>query len=177
MPWRRRWQPTPVSLPGKSQGQRSLVGCSPWGCKESGMTEHLTRAYLLSQFLLFASSPARPPPRALWLLSPALCLPNCSVCGLWTASPSSSALQFSFPLQQWKLKSGRPLLSVVKLPYVLPDSSSSLSVCGQWGSCGGRDASHRSAPLPLQFTPYSFCFLCSFPADQCLTSSGSSGRP
>ena len=29
--WRRRWHPTPVLLPGKSHGQRSLVGCSPWG--------------------------------------------------------------------------------------------------------------------------------------------------
>ena len=41
-PWRRKWQPTPVSLPGKSHGQRSLEGCSPWGCKELGMTERLT---------------------------------------------------------------------------------------------------------------------------------------
>ena len=32
--WRRKWQPTPVFLPGKSHGQRSLVGYSPWGCKE-----------------------------------------------------------------------------------------------------------------------------------------------
>ena len=40
--WRRKWQPTPVSLPGKSHGQRSLVGCSPWGRKELGMTERLT---------------------------------------------------------------------------------------------------------------------------------------
>ena len=31
--WRRQWQPTPVLLPGKSHGQRSLVGCSPWGPK------------------------------------------------------------------------------------------------------------------------------------------------
>ena len=31
--WRRLWQPTPVLLPGKSHGQRSLVGCSPWGCE------------------------------------------------------------------------------------------------------------------------------------------------
>ena len=38
-PWRRAWQPTPVSLPGKSHGQRSLGGYSPWGCKELGMTE------------------------------------------------------------------------------------------------------------------------------------------
>ena len=39
---RRQWQPTPVLLPGKSHGQRSLVGCSPWGRKESDMTEWLT---------------------------------------------------------------------------------------------------------------------------------------
>ena len=35
MPWRRAWQPTPVSLPGEFHGQRSLAGYSPWGCKES----------------------------------------------------------------------------------------------------------------------------------------------
>ena len=40
-PWRRQWQPTPVSLPGKSHGQRSLVGYSPWGLKESDTTEQL----------------------------------------------------------------------------------------------------------------------------------------
>ena len=33
--WRRQWHPTPVLLPGKSHGQRSLVGCSPWGHEES----------------------------------------------------------------------------------------------------------------------------------------------
>ena len=31
--WRRQWHPTPVLLPGKSQGWRSLVGCSPWGSR------------------------------------------------------------------------------------------------------------------------------------------------
>ena len=36
--WRRKWQPTPVSLPGKSRGQRNLVGCGPWARKESGTT-------------------------------------------------------------------------------------------------------------------------------------------
>ena len=36
---RRQWHPTPVLLPGKSRGQRSLVGCSPWGHTESDMTE------------------------------------------------------------------------------------------------------------------------------------------
>ena len=39
MPWGRPWQPTPVLLPGESHGQRSLVGYSPWGHKESDMTE------------------------------------------------------------------------------------------------------------------------------------------
>ena len=34
-PWRRKWQPTPVSLPGKFHGQRNLVGYSPWGLNES----------------------------------------------------------------------------------------------------------------------------------------------
>ena len=39
--WRRQWHPIPVLLPGKSHGQRSLVGCSPWGCWESDTTERL----------------------------------------------------------------------------------------------------------------------------------------
>ena len=37
--WRRKWQPTPVFLPGESQGWRSLEGCSPWGRTESDTTE------------------------------------------------------------------------------------------------------------------------------------------
>ena len=37
--WRRAWQPTPVSLPGESHGQRSLMGYSSWGCKESDKAE------------------------------------------------------------------------------------------------------------------------------------------
>ena len=40
-PWRRKWQPTPVLLPGKSHGLRSLVRYSPWGRKESDTTEPL----------------------------------------------------------------------------------------------------------------------------------------
>ena len=46
--WRRQWHPTPVLLPGKSHGHRSLVGCSPWGCWESGMTEWLHFHFSLS---------------------------------------------------------------------------------------------------------------------------------
>ena len=39
--WRRKWQPTPVLLPGKSRGWRSVVGYSPWGRKELDPTEGL----------------------------------------------------------------------------------------------------------------------------------------
>ena len=42
IPWRKKWQLTPVSLPRKSHGQRSMVGYSPWGRKESETTEQLT---------------------------------------------------------------------------------------------------------------------------------------
>ena len=45
--WRRKWQPTPVFLPGKFHGQRSLVGYSPWGRKESHTTEQLTLSLFL----------------------------------------------------------------------------------------------------------------------------------
>ena len=51
-PWRRAWQPTPVFLPGESQGQRSLAGCSPWGQKESDTiqaTQHAHRRYQLQE--------------------------------------------------------------------------------------------------------------------------------
>ena len=40
IPWGRKWQPTPVFLPKKSNGQRSLVNYSPWGRKEPDVTKH-----------------------------------------------------------------------------------------------------------------------------------------
>ena len=39
-PWRRKWQPAPVFLPGESQGQRSLAGCSPWGRSQTPLSTH-----------------------------------------------------------------------------------------------------------------------------------------
>ena len=44
VPWRRKWQPTPALLPGKSHGQRSLEGYNPWGHKESDKTERLNNS-------------------------------------------------------------------------------------------------------------------------------------
>ena len=48
MHWRRKWQPTPVFLPGESQGWGSLEGCSPWGRWGSDMTERLHFHFSLS---------------------------------------------------------------------------------------------------------------------------------
>ena len=49
IPWRRKWLPTPVFLPGESHGQRSLAGCGLWGRKESNKTEQLTLSFSLIQ--------------------------------------------------------------------------------------------------------------------------------
>ena len=46
IPWRRKWQPTPVFLPRKLHGQRSLSGYSPWGCKKLDTTEQLSMPVL-----------------------------------------------------------------------------------------------------------------------------------
>ena len=48
MHWRRKWQPTPVFLPGKSHGGRNLVGCSLWGREESDTTERIHFHFSLS---------------------------------------------------------------------------------------------------------------------------------
>ena len=45
---RRQWHPTPVLLPGKSHGWRSLVGCSPWSCEELDTTERIHFPFSLS---------------------------------------------------------------------------------------------------------------------------------
>ena len=52
IPWRKKWQPIPVFLPGKSHGQRSLAGYNPWGCKRFGHNL-TTKQHQLSLFKLF----------------------------------------------------------------------------------------------------------------------------
>ena len=62
IPWQREWLTTPVFLPGKYHGQRNLVGYSPWGHKESGMTErqtlslHFTSYYIPNTSLSYNSN-------------------------------------------------------------------------------------------------------------------------
>ena len=53
IPWRREWWPTPVFLPGKFYGKRSLVGYSSCGCKESDLTKRLSTVIQKFIFVLF----------------------------------------------------------------------------------------------------------------------------
>ena len=65
IPWRREWQPIPVFLPGEFYGQRSPVGCSPWGHKESDMSEHTCirgNAYYWFSFPILLPYPSLPFP-------------------------------------------------------------------------------------------------------------------
>ena len=54
-PWRRARQPTPIFLPREFHGQRSLAGYSPWGCKESDMTEATQHKHAHSQLTVYHS--------------------------------------------------------------------------------------------------------------------------
>ena len=56
IPWRRQWQPTPEFLPGESHGQRSLVGCSPQGCRESDTTDWASTHMCALSILLISTS-------------------------------------------------------------------------------------------------------------------------
>ena len=58
MYWRRKWQPTPVLLPGESHGQRSLLGYSLWGFKELDMIERWVGTSLVAQWLRLCASTA-----------------------------------------------------------------------------------------------------------------------
>ena len=57
IPWRRKWQPTPVLLPGESHGGRSLVGYSPWGRKDTTERLHFTSLFAVIELDLQPLSP------------------------------------------------------------------------------------------------------------------------
>ena len=56
IPWSRAWQCTPIFLPGESYGQRSLVGYSPWGHKESDKAEVTQHTYIMEKEMATHSS-------------------------------------------------------------------------------------------------------------------------
>ena len=51
--WERKWWPSPMFLPGKSHGQRSLTGCSPWSCKELDSTLQLNNGFENCNFVIY----------------------------------------------------------------------------------------------------------------------------
>ena len=67
-PWRRKWQLTPVFLPGGSHGQRSLVGYNPQGCKEPNTTERLSTPTEGPSVSLVPQTVMLQPPGLLFLL-------------------------------------------------------------------------------------------------------------
>ena len=85
MHWRRKWQPTPVLLPGESQGRQSLVGCCLWSRTESDMTEvtqQQQQSYIHTECLCVCSATQS----CLTLCDPMDCsLPGSSVHGIFQA--------------------------------------------------------------------------------------------
>ena len=95
IPWRRKWQPIPVLLPGKSHGQRNLVGYSPWGCKKSDITEqpHFHFSFFQGICLVVGLlGPMRFTPTFLRNLSP-YCLPQ-RLLPIYISTNSAQGLSF-----------------------------------------------------------------------------------
>ena len=103
---RRQWHPTPVLLPRKSHGQRSLVGCSPWGHQESDTTERLHFHFSLSCIgegngnPLQCSCPENPRDRGAWLA--AVCGVAQSQTRLKQLSSSSSSSSIQSLRSHWR---------------------------------------------------------------------------
>ena len=119
IPWRRKWQPPPVFLPGKSHRERSLVGCGPWGRKESDTTEHAhtsfslkitsyTRATCTQEACTWAADPGCSAVgcHCQSLTLPAPC-PHCSII-VTTVQYLSSALHKNFTETDFDFKVGAP---------------------------------------------------------------------
>ena len=100
IPWRRKWQPTPVFFPEKSHGQRSLVGYSPWGHNESEMivTKHI------HQRRQWHPTPVLLPGKSHGWRS----LVGCSPWGRW-GSDMTERLHFHFSLSCIREENGNPL--------------------------------------------------------------------
>ena len=120
MQQRRQWQPTPVLLPGKSHGQRSLVGCSPWGHEESDMTERLHFHFSLSCIGEGTGNPLQ-----------CSCLENPRDRGSWWAAV------YGFTQSRTRLKQ---LSSSSRSSSSIRSSSSSRETLGFTGSSAGRES-------------------------------------
>ena len=109
--WRRKWQPTPVFLPGESHGQKSLVGYSPRGRKESDMTERL---HFTSLSAIRGVSPAY---LRLLILLPAVLIPVCDL----------SSLAFHMAYSAYKLNKQSDNIWLCCTPFPILNQSFSMS--------------------------------------------------
>ena len=103
IPRRRQWHATPVLLPGKSHGWRSLVGCSPWGHTESDTTEQLHFHFSLSRIGGGNGNPLQ-----------CSCLENPRDRGAWWAAIYGVAQSWT-RLKQLSSSSSRPVAHQVPL--------------------------------------------------------------
>ena len=99
MPWRRKWHPTPIFLPGTSHAQRSLVGYSPRGCKESDATERLSTQPHKNMWLLLLSHFSR-----VWFCATHRLQPTRLLCP-WDSPGKNTGVGCHFLLQCLKVKS------------------------------------------------------------------------
>ena len=103
--WRRQWHPTPVLLPGKSHGQKSLVGCSPWGHEKLDTTERLHIQFSLSCIGEGNGNPLH-----------CSCLENPRDGGAWWAAVSGVAQSWT-QLKQLSCSSSRSSMLIYKLNF------------------------------------------------------------
>ena len=146
VPWRRQWQATPVLLPGKSHGRRSLVGCSPWGRYKSGTTKRLYFHFSLACIGEGNGNPLQ-----------CSCLENPRERGAWWAAVSGVAQN------RTRLKWLSSSSSSISGPFIhcLPRGDNpkclqaSLDIpCGQGGlSPGGSHGCRHPTLCPLRASP------------------------
>ena len=112
IPWRRKWQPTPVLLPGKSRGERSLAGYSPWGRKR--VRQDLATKQLTGHGACWS--------KPFW---------SCLLCDPMNCNPQAP-LFMGFPRQEFW--SGLPFPSPRDLPYpgIQPRSLKSPALKGKF---------------------------------------------
>ena len=105
IPWRREWLHTPVFLPGKPHEQRSLAGCSPWGCIELDKTEWLTHThttFISVILLIFTISQACHKLFASWLSNLSKFSPRFSCSFPSSSSYSSFFLSYHLIQAHWE---------------------------------------------------------------------------
>ena len=168
--WRRKWQPTPVFLPGKFHGQRSLVGYSPWSQQESDMTEWLsTHAHSLS----FAWLPTLPQPRLqeYWKTLGGKVGEFCKVAmsHLPRVEVSNWGLQFSRSVMSNSLQPHEP--QYARPPCPSPTSRVHPNPCPLCRWC---HPTISSSFVPFSSCPQSFPALGSFQMSQISTAGGQS---